>query len=325
MQNHSLKIEHRDPKSLRLHKLRKHFPPINKDSSDWIALTDSVAASGILQPLLITAEGFIADGGWRWEAAKDWQLKEVPCQIVADDAVGVIIAETLLARKQMTRGAAVYLILPIVSAVVLSAEHRRLDNLKQGRKTNEIELKPQCFSMSSNWNSDESQMAVRNLCFRLGVSKSTFYQARLVWELLNEPTCAALKKLFTDSHKKAPANISQIQTDFRNELEPQLLMGEKNLWNVESGIKGALTGGAHEPPNKQLELFDDALEKLAVRMGRFASTDEAGKRIGAWLERWQSELNISGKSADEIEAEIKRLGQVGAAIAAQCKAAITKE
>ena len=168
-------VIYRETKSLRLHKLRRHFPAINKEAPDWIALTDSICASGIQQPLLITAEGFIADGGWRWESAKDWQLAEVPCQIIPEEMVAVVIAESLICRKQMTRGATVYLMMPIVREIVLSAEFRRLDNVKRGRKTNEIELKPQHFSMSSNWTSPAEQDSIRSLCFRWGVGKTTFY------------------------------------------------------------------------------------------------------------------------------------------------------
>jgi len=188
-----LKTEYRDPHSLRLHKLRKHFPAIDKEMPDWIALTDSVAASGVLQPLLITAEGLIADGGWRWEAAKDRQFKEVPVQIIPDESVGIVIAETLIARKQMTRGATVYLMMPIIKEVVQSSEIRRLANISNGRKTNEIELKPQCFSNASNSHSGEAEESIKNLCIRWGVGKDTFRKAKIVWQWLNEPEFTALK------------------------------------------------------------------------------------------------------------------------------------
>ncbi len=304
--------EYRDPKSLRLHKLRKHFPGIDKEAPDWIALTDSIAAEGILQPLLITAEGFIVDGGWRWESAKDWQLTQVPVQIVAEERAAVIIAETLIARKQMTRGATVYLMMPIIKEVVMSAELRRLANISAGRKTNEIELKPQCFSMSSNWNEGEPLEAIRNLCFRWGVGKTTFYTARSVYLWLNELDCSALKKLHADLDLPVPAiaALRTLQEDLKSDFEHQLLTGEKNLWNVESGIKGSLTGGAHEPPQKQLELFGNALDSLATRAERFTSPAQAAPEIRKWIKSLETEMTEhKGKSVDEFLAKIEAVAQ----------------
>ena len=306
-------VIYRDPKSLRLHKLRRNFPAINKEAPDWIALTDSVCAQGILQALLITAEGFIVDGGWRWEAAKDWQCAEVPCQIVPEEMAGVIIAETLLARKQMNRGAAVYLMMPIAKDVVMSAEFRRLENVKKNRKTNEIELKPQHFSMSSNWTSPAEQDSIRALCFRWGVGKTTFYQAKNIWLWLNEGEFAALKKLHTEMELPVPsaADLRNLQEDLREDFEHQLLIGEKNLWNVESGIKGRLTGGAHEPPQQQLELFGDALDSLATRAARFATPDKAAPEIRKWIAATESEMNLKGLSDEEVIAKME-------AVAATC-------
>lgn len=326
--NQQHKIEYRDPKTLRLHKLRKHFPGIDKEMPDWIALTDSVAATGVLQPLLITAEGFIADGGWRWEAAKDWQFKEVPCQIIPEDMVGVVIAETLIARKQMTRGATAYLMMPIIQEVVLSAEFRRLDNLKHGRKTNEIELKPQCFSKSSNLTSgsDEAKESVKNLCIRWGVTKETFYKARAVWFWLNEPEFTALKKLHTDLDLAVPSagELRALQEDLKLDFEHQLLTGEKNLWNVESGIKGRLTGGAHELPQKQLELVGLALESLAVRMERFSSPQQAVPEIKKWLRALETQMEHENKSPEAFREKLEHL-TASTKLAADTMAARLKE
>jgi hypothetical protein len=286
------KNEYRDPKSLRLHKLRKHFPAIDKEASDWIALVDSVAASGVLQPILITAEGLIVDGAWRWEAAKDWQFKEVPCQIVEDWMAGSIIHDTLLARKQMTRGAAMYLMIPIMKEVVMSAELRRLDNLKKGRKSAEIEVNPQCFSMLSNFTSETAQESVKNFCFRSGVSPVTFYKAKAVYLWLNEEDCAALKKLHQDLDIEVPAKdrLEALQDDLKSDFESALLTGEKNLWNVESGIKGRLSGGEHELPQQQLELFGDALTSLATRAERFESPAQAAPEIKKWIKALETEM-----------------------------------
>ena len=302
----------RDTKSLRPHKLRRHFPAIDKEAGDWIALTDSVGAGGIQQALLITADGFIVDGVWRWESAKDWQFAQVPCQVVPEELAAVIIAESLICRKQMTRGATVYLMMPIVQEVVTSAEFRRLENLKAGRKTNEIELKPQHFSMSSNSTSGAPAESIRGLCFRWGVGKDTFYKAQSVYAWLHEADFAALRKLHTDMGLPipSPAALRQLQEDLRSDFEPALLTGEKNLWNVESGIKGRLTGGEHQPPQQQLELFGSALDSLATRAARFATPAKAAPEIKRWIEATEKEmLEAKGLTHEDFVAKLQQVAE----------------
>jgi hypothetical protein len=298
------KTEYRDPKTLKLHKLRKHFPAVNKKSADYIAVNQSVHATGILQPLLITAEGFIADGGWRWEAAMDWQMTEVPCRVIPENLVGVVIAESLMSRKQMTRGAGIYLLIPIFRDIITSAEHRRLANV--GRNTGEIDLKPQCFSKGSNSPSDETP-TIQDTCKRLGVDKKTFRQARLVWNLLNDTDCTDLKGFFDAAGRKAPAlqQLQKLQQDFKAELEPLLLNGEKNLWNVVSSIGGSLIGGEHELPQKQLELFGDALDSLATRAERFDSDNKVSNEIRAWLQNLEHQMvEQKNKSPEEFREKL---------------------
>lgn len=285
---------------MRLHKLRRHWPAINKEALDWIAHTDSVAASGVLVPILITAEGQIADGDWRWQAAKDWQIDKVPVTIIPEELVPVVMAETLIARKQMTRGAAVYLLLPLVKDVVHSAELRRLANIQEGRNTNEIELKPQHFSNPSNSDS-VGRESIKNLCLRWGVSWDTFSKARLVHSWLNEPDFAALKRLHTDLEIEMPnaAGLRQLQEDLKLEFEHKLLIGDKNLWNLESGIKGRLTG-SDGLPNKQLELFGNALDSLAVRAARFTSPNAAAPEIRKWIKVIET-LNNEEEAVAKLE------------------------
>ena len=298
--------EYRDPKSLRLHKLRKHFPPVNKKSPEYIALNESVHTGGFFHPFLITAEGYIADGGWRQGVAFDRQLKQVPCLVVPENMVGVIIAESLMARKQMTRGAGVYLLIPIFREIIVSAEHRRLANV--GRNTDEIDLKPQCFSKGSNSPSDETP-TIQNVCMRLGVDKKTFRQARLVWNLLNDAECTDLKSFFEAANRKVPALdfLQKQQADFKAEFEPLLLNGEKNLWNVVSSIGGSLIGGEHELPQKRLELVGDALESFATRVSRFDSPNKISNEIKKWLEAKESEMEKAGHAPEEFQFKLEQM------------------
>jgi hypothetical protein len=300
-----IKIEQRDPKALRMHKLRKHFPAIDKNSPEWKAFTDSLHASGFTQNLVITAEGFVVTNysAWALESAKDWQMTAVPCAVIHDDLAGIVLAESAVCQTEhMTRGAAVFLMIPILKDVVQSAEMRRLANIRQGVKTDEIELKPQCFSMGSNFTSG-NELSIRGLCARWGLGYKTFYKAKEVYALLYNVDCTELKEIYREARKAVPAieDLRQVQRDFRDELVPKLTNGEKNLWNVESGIKGAITGGAGEPRQKYLNLFGEALESLAVRAARFESPNKAAAEIRQWLNDVESKADAAG---EDFEAKL---------------------
>ena len=116
-----------------------------------------------------------------------------------------------------------------------------------------------------------------------------------------------MKKLHTDLDLTVPstADLRNLQEDLRETFEHQLLTGEKNLWNVESGIKGRLTGGTHEPPQQQLELFGDALDSLATRAARFATPEKAAPEIRKWIEATESEMNLKGLTEEEVVAKMQ--------------------
>ena len=303
--NQEMQIVMTDPARLHIHKLRRHLPQPNIEMPDYVALNNSVRASGILQPLLITESGDIADGVWRWQAAKDYHFKAVPCVVIDEDMVPVVVAESLAARKQMTRGAVVYLMIPVMKDVVLGFELRRNSNLKKGNQSGEIKLNPNVSPKDSNWPSETLTEVAR----RLGVGPSAFKQARMVWQWLNEPELTALRKLHTDFGLTVPATaeLKQLQEDLRADFEHQLLNGEKNLWNVESGIKGRLKGGAHEPPQQQLELFGAALDSLAVRAERFDSPNKAAAEVRGWLESLEETMSAKGKSPEEYREKLTRI------------------
>lgn len=269
----------KDPSELRLHKLQRHIPEPDRKSPEWIAFIDSIHAGGILHPLLITTDGQVMDGGWRWRAAKQLEMDEVPCLIRPESEAAVIIAESLLHRKQMTRGAAVYLALALLPDFVASAEARRLANLKRGHKTREIPLKS---PMSSNSTSEES---VSELCARWGVGKDTFHRARQVHDIF--------------AHKP----------ELKKEWEPRLLNGEKNLWNVLSAIGGA---GADQSRREQgviesqLELFDETFSKLQT--GAKAWKKFKPEQREAVLQQWRK--TAAAMPPDMREAMIEALEEV---------------
>ncbi len=186
------------------------------------------------------------DGGRLWEAAKELQLPEVPCLIRDSAEAGVIIAETLIHRKLMTRGAAVYLIMPLIKDFVDSSETRRLNNLKNGVKTLQIPLK---LSNASTLGIETNQ----ELCQSLGIERETLRRARMVYEIFAKKP--ELKKIW----------------------EPRLLSGEKNLWNVLSGIAGADADQGNRDKgviDAQLELFGEAfgeVKKASMGWNKFSA------------------------------------------------------
>ena len=306
-----MNIVMRDPAKLKIHPLRKHFPKPDTKMPEYVALNESVRAGGVLQPILVIVSGEMAeivDGVWRWQAAKDWGFKEIPCIAVNPNAAGWIIAESLICRKQMTRGATAYLMMPIVKEVVQSANLRCIDNLRNSRNSGETELKTQCFSNPSNLDSVTVE-SIKTLCVRWGMSDETFRKARLVWLWLNESEPTALRKLHAEFGLAVPATaeLKQLQEDLRSDFEPQLLNGEKNLWNVESGIKGRLKGGAHEPTHQQLHLFGDALDSLAVRAERFDSPNKAAAEVKEWLVNLEKNMSGVGKTTEEYREKITRI------------------
>lgn len=250
---------YKDPAELRLHKLQSHIPAPDKKSTEWVAFIDSIHAGGILHPLIITTDGQIMDGGWRWRAAKQLEMAEVPCVMREESEAAVIITESLLHRKQMTRGAAVYLALSLVKEFVESAESRRLSNLKRGHKTREIPLKS---PKDSNFPSENE--SVQELCARWGVAVETYKRARLVHQIFAS------------------------KPDLKTEWEPKLLSGEKNLWNVLSAIGGA---GADQSKRTegvlqgQLELFDETFSKLQTGAKAWKRFDPQQKHLV--LQQWR--------------------------------------
>src|SRR5690606_1205308 len=93
-------------------------------------------------------------------------------------------------------------------------------------------------------NCASSEETAVELCARLGVHRNTYGQARQVI------------KLFAD-HPEA-----------REQFEPQLLNGEKNLWNVLSGWEGKDATKDGKPEGSALNLF----KKVAFRdLRRFAA------------------------------------------------------
>ncbi len=226
------KIELRNPFDLVLNRFQKQLPDPDKASPQWQSFVESVRAGGVREPVDITKAGQVIHGKSRFLAARAANLDEIPC-IVRDEAeAALILVESLIHRRHMTRGAALYLVLPLLKDFIESAENRRLANLRRGTKTIEKPLK------SPKGSTLPIGEDLSDLCQRFGVSIRVFNQAVMVMNLF----------------AKKP--------ELKKDLEPQLLNGEKNLWNVLSAAGGEET--------------DQGGRELGVAAGAFNGFRKAG-------------------------------------------------
>jgi len=246
-----LKVELRDPAALKPHPLRARMPKRAKDSLAFKALTESIHTHGVNEPLAITADGHIIDGLERWHASRDWQLESIPCLVHADEDAPRLIVESLVARRQMQRGAAVYCVIPLMGEFFTNCENQRLQNLTKGKNKGAAIpknlQKAQCFSKPSDLVSEDLQAA----CAKLGVSDETLRQARRLWLLLNEHGADFLRTEMGKQGLDLPGVAAvEFQTHQRLALEPRLLAGELGVGAALAGMAGkASTQGKERVDN----------------------------------------------------------------------------
>jgi hypothetical protein len=235
------KITYRDPADLRLHPLQKNLPEPDKDSPEWLSFVEGWmnAGVGMMLPLIITKEGLVMDGGRRWRAAKQLQWDQVPVIERPEYLAGAIMKDTLFGSRPWKQEVKVYFALGFMKEWLESAESRRLDNLKRGLKIGQkLNVSPKECSAPSGEFKPETNKA---LAESMSVSLDTFKRAIRVRKLL-------------DGNKA-----------WRDLYEPELMTGEKSLWNVEAAIKGAETDQSKRNAGvekSQLELFGNAFENL---------------------------------------------------------------
>jgi hypothetical protein len=276
------KITYRDPVELRLHPLQKAMPDPDKASPEWHSFVDALSAAGPegTPPLICTREGLVMDGGRRWRAAKQLQWTAVPVIERPEHEAASLIVDSLFGQRNMTRGAKAYLALGLLGDWARSSEKRRLENLRHGVKNGQ---KPLIFPMPSNSASDPQTIA--EVCARWGISRDTFEQARRVHDLFHDPKGRELLLMFEKAEKRPPAGdaLRLLQRQLRAEFEPQLVTGEKNLWNVTSAVGGRIAT-EDKPRADQLDFFGDLFSKLRHGAAKWASLprNERARVISAW-------------------------------------------
>ncbi len=272
-------VTHRDPADLRLHALQKQLPEPDKQSPEWLSFLDGLMIAGPagIPPLVVTKEGHIMDGGRRWRGAKQLQWEQVPTIERPEHEAASLIVDSLLGQRNVPRGTKVYLTLSLMPEFVKSAEHRRLENLKHGVKTG---AKALIFPKPS----DSASGTVTEFCARLGLSRDTYEQAVKLRKILHEENCAELAKFYKD-RKPSAAELVKKQAELREKFEPDLLSGEKSLWNVISAIAGHVSTN-DVPLAEQMEFWTSPFSALKRNANKWDSLTKPARALllNAWKE-----------------------------------------
>lgn len=264
-----MKPEHRDCTSLKRHPLHKaKVAAPDKESPDWISFVETIRADGrIRDAVKITPDGLVMDGWWRVVAARDLQLGEIPCEVNDPNEAALLIVESLTARKQMTRGATVYLALGMLQEYADAADRRRAGNIAKQRPTGEQRIDSKAVTSTSH--SDASQ---RYLASRWGVCQETVRKALEVRAFLHDPKNLGA---WLKDHRVEVESVEQTQEQLRAEFEPLLFNGEKSLWKILQAAGGRLSTEGLPKVEKQLELFGDRFNEFVTTAIRLPDLNAA--------------------------------------------------
>jgi gas vesicle protein len=234
---------HRDPQELKLHPLLKHQPgEWDEEDPRFKAFVIDIQTHGIQDPVIITAEGLIADGRRRWRAAKRLQLVSIPCRVCDDHEVPEIIVRTLSQRQHYTKGQLAYILAQRLDEAFESARRRML----MGTKGEPSKLSFEGLSTPDDY------------AATIGVSVQYLRQARKIHELFADDKKRKLNG--EDGRKTEPLTL-------RDFYEPQILDPDKpiGLGGVIAGIASIIDaekkgkphkGGKPDDQNRQIELFN---------------------------------------------------------------------
>lgn len=244
-----MKVEYRSIAALTPHPLLRGVWQLPENSQAFLHLVESIRRNGVLQALLVTSDGKIADGRHRWRGAKIAGLDEAPCSIVSSDRAREIALETLTARRHLTtKGQLAYGAYPLFADRHEMICAQRQEGLQEGA-----------------YFSGKSGPSATELASELGVSRDLFFQA------------ARLHALFEENE------------ELRAEWEPRIMDPDEpiGLGAAIAGMAGkAATIGAKRAPtrNSALARFTSAwgnLGKCAVGWSRWndESRDTAAEAV----------------------------------------------
>jgi hypothetical protein len=302
-----VKIEFLDTAYLRVHPLHKGMPAIQTDSIEWHAFVDALSASGPegIPAIYVTPEGLIMDGERRWKAARQLQWPEIACVVRPEWEAATLMVDSLLGQRSLTKGAKVYLSLPVLKEFVQGAETRRLANLKRGTKTLEKPLNLPKSTERASGNGIES------VCARLGCGRDLYFQAVQIRKYFELPSLAEHRFEFQNGKEMT----------LKEYFEPLILHPEhpKGLGEVLKGMGWFVSPDGkplqHPPParNSHLFYFERGWSTWSKQCKRWADLEEAERE-----QAMQAVANavrdvpaeVLGMTARLIKAEGKRRRKV---------------
>jgi hypothetical protein len=265
------RIEFEERRSLRLHEKHKELPSPDKESPQWAAFLLALSGAGAegIPPLIVTPDCRIMDGERRWLAAKQLDWDQLPVMRRPDSEASAIIVDSLLGQRHLTKGAKIYLAVPLLEDFVASAENRRLQNLKRGSKTIEKALKS---PNTTEWGSGKGWAEIAER-FGCGV------------ELLRQ--AVVIRRLFTRSGEHKFDFQRGPERTLREHFEPQILDSEAPMglgevlkgcgWFVDENGNRKKQAGPPER-NSYLHYFQSAwgnFNKQFERWEKLKGTDRA--------------------------------------------------
>jgi len=256
--------------SLKNHPVADLVAMVSEENPEFIALRESIAENGILQPLLISEDHEVADGRHRLRAAKLLGLETVPCVVKSRTEGATIALNTALARRRFNEGQVALICALLYPASAEERKARRLANLKKGP------ISPQILEAAIAGSGGLKTQIVA-LAKAHGVSEDSLQRAYKVLDL-PQPK--------------------------RNALVGAIMDGRISLGGAVAGLAGEqATKGKPKRPLNYLKLFTEslgALKKLS-RAGWKQIKEPAARN---YILRLAHDLPAS--LPDELLAELKR-------------------
>lgn len=248
----------RDPTKLRLAPANKRIIRLKQGTPRFNALVEDIKEEGILDALLIDAEGYVYDGWTRREIAVDLQMPKVPCKVcVTPENARDVVWRYTLKRKNLTLGQLAYCLAPDLEPVFQEMQARRARNAAKTKTT----------ELSSISSKDE-------LAAKYGISYELLRQARKLHETWDENPDP---KKYGDAKK--PITLQAL-------LEPQIMDMDEPLslggalkaigyyLVVEKDASNATGGKPKGDVVKQMNLFTEVVEEGITRYDYYAKWSE---------------------------------------------------
>jgi len=237
---------------IRAHACIKHIPQWPDNGPRMEALRRDLQATGLCQPVQMTAKHEIvdADSRERWRAARMLQMACIPVAIVPEEQVFSASISALVHRRHHTKSALAYLVWPMLKTALEESRFRRHENIKKG----------QCFPDSAlsalSGNAEE-------LAEHYGIARHFIFDAKKVHEL------------FAKDHA------------YKAQMEPRLLaepIGGEHEQHRPVGLGAVIAGYAGKrnedgiAKKGQLELFTGGFETLFKRFMYWTGFDPSARR-----------------------------------------------